>query len=926
MATIYIDDVPYEVEDGQDLLSACLSLGFDVPYFCWHPAMHSVGACRQCAVKQFRDENDKRGKIVMSCMTDALDGTRISIDDPEVKQFRAAVLEFLMINHPHDCPVCDEGGECHLQDMTLMTGHAYRNYRFKKRTWINQYLGPFINQEMNRCIECYRCVRFYGDYAGGRDFGVFGIGMHVFFGRFQEGALENEFSGNLVEICPTGVFTDKTLKKHYTRTWDLQTAPSICVHCGVGCNTIPGERYGTLRRIRNRYNHEVNSYFLCDRGRFGYEFVNSDRRIRSPLLRSGTDASQHRSSPKDTLAYVCDMVRSSSGVIGIGSPRASLESNFALRSLVGPENFYSGLSGGEQELVELIVEILRTGPVPSAALHEVRTSDAVLVLGEDVPNSAPVIALALRQSARESLYSVSDRLKVPRWNDRAVRLAAQFEKAPFYLATPFPTRLDDVAVRTYRAAPDDVARLGFEIGAQLADSAPHVADLPEEVRLFCREIADALMHAARPLVVSGTSCGNRGVIEAAANVARALRESGKSPKLCFTVPECNTMGAGLMAAPSLDAAMHRVRDGTVDTVIVMENDLYQHAGEPALKSFFSAAKQIVVLDHMLNRTVIHADAVLPAGTFAESDGTFINYEGRGQRFFQVMDPVEEIRESWRWLRDVMVSTGKVDPGKWQTLDEVVSSIAEDFPILAGIREAAPDSRFRIEGMKIARQPHRYSGRTSMHADREIHEPETPVDLDAPFSFSMEGYQGRPPSALIPRFWAPQWNSVQSVNKFQAETGGRLVGGDPGRRLIEPATSDTTAYFSAVPSPFRTGESEWLLLPMYEVFGSEELSVSAPGIAERVSKPHLVMSFDDADSLGIREGDSIRVTLGGQDHFLPVRLRAGLPSRVAALPVVPDLAYVDLPAAAVVKHSEGGDKILVATSLMQGRRGRVLGKE
>jgi len=177
MATIYIDGRPYEVKEGQNLLQACLGLGFNVPYFCWHPALNSVGACRQCAVKRFKDEKDARGEIVMACMTPADDGTRISIDDPEAIEFRAAVIEWLMVNHPHDCPVCDEGGECHLQDMTVMTGHNYREYRFTKRTHRNQDLGPFINHEMNRCIQCYRCVRFYHNYAGGRDLNVFGISV-----------------------------------------------------------------------------------------------------------------------------------------------------------------------------------------------------------------------------------------------------------------------------------------------------------------------------------------------------------------------------------------------------------------------------------------------------------------------------------------------------------------------------------------------------------------------------------------------------------------------------------------------------------------------------------------------------------------------------------------------------------------------------
>jgi NADH-quinone oxidoreductase subunit G len=262
VATIYIDDVTYEVEAGDNLLHAALTLKLDLPYFCWHPAMNSVGACRQCAVIQYKDEKDNKGRLVMACMTEITEGARFSIKTQEAEEFRASVIEWLMLNHPHDCPVCDEGGECHLQDMTVMTGHNYRRTRFPKRTYNNQYLGPFINHEMNRCIQCYRCVRFYNDLADGSDFGVFRAHDEVYFGRSQEGVLENEFSGNLVEVCPTGVFTDKSLRRHYTRKWDLQTAPSICINCSIGCNTIPGERYGELRRIRNRYNLNVNGYFL----------------------------------------------------------------------------------------------------------------------------------------------------------------------------------------------------------------------------------------------------------------------------------------------------------------------------------------------------------------------------------------------------------------------------------------------------------------------------------------------------------------------------------------------------------------------------------------------------------------------------------------------------------------------------------------
>ena len=456
MATIFIDNRPHDVHDGVNLLDACLSLGLNLPYFCWHPAMGSVGACRQCAVKQFRDEKDTHGKLVMACMTAAEAGTRISIDDAEAREFRTSVAEWLMVHHPHDCPVCDEGGECHLQDMTVMNGHAYRRYRGTKRTFTNQELGPFVNQEMNRCIQCYRCVRFYRDYAGGRDFDAFFLRDRVFFGRHEDGTLESEFSGNLVEVCPTGVFTDKTLKLHFTRKWDERTAPSVCVHCGIGCNTIPGERYGVLRRIRTRFNGEVNGYFLCDRGRYGYAFVNSDRRLRSPFVRGAPAGTTTR---RIAVERAASFLSAGTRAIGIGSPRASLEANFALRALVGPDRFYSGMAEPEHALVSAILHVLRDGPVRSASLHDVELSDAVLVLGEDVTNTAPMLALALRQSVRRQPMEVAEKLHIPEWDDAAVRTAVQGAKGPLFVASVASTRLDDIATATFHGAPDDLARL-----------------------------------------------------------------------------------------------------------------------------------------------------------------------------------------------------------------------------------------------------------------------------------------------------------------------------------------------------------------------------------------------------------------------------------------------------------------------------------
>jgi len=907
MATIYIDNKPYTVKDGDNLLHACLSLGFDLPYFCWHPAMHSVGACRQCAVKQFRDENDTRGRIVMACMTPAAEGTRISIDDPDARAFRAANIEWLMLNHPHDCPVCDEGGECHLQDMTVMTGHSYRRTRFKKRTHRNQYLGPFINHEMNRCIQCYRCVRFYRDYAGGRDFNVFACHHAVYFGRHKEGVLENEFSGNLVEVCPTGVFTDKTLKQHYVRKWDLQTAPSVCVHCGIGCNIIPGERQGKLVRVLNRFHGEVNGYFLCDRGRYGYDFVNCNERIRMPRLRL-LPGGAHVSVPKgEAFESVAKLLHFGANVIGIGSPRASLEANFALRALVGAENFCVGMSEKDLLLVRLMADILMKGPARSPSLSDIAASDAVFVLGEDLTNNAPMLALALRQSVRQKPMAITKKMHIPEWNDTAVRGALQNEKGPLFLATPCATKLEEVAAQVYHAAPEDIARLGFAVAHELDPEAPAVGGITEHMLSLAHVIAEGLGKAERPLVVSGQGCGSAAVIEAAANIARAFYKKGKPAGLCFAVEECNTLGIGLMGGDSLEQAAAAAREGKADTAIILENDIFRRTEKVFAEKLFTAAGQVIAIDHLKNETTARAGIVLPAATFAETGGTLVSNEGRAQRFFQVFPPDDEVMESWRWLLRMLDMAGRPEAGGWSGLDDITNALCDAFPVFAGVKDAAPQADFRVRERKIPRQPHRYSGRTVLLADISVHEPKPPDDHDSPLSFSMEGYEGIPPSALIPRYWAGGWNSVQALNKFQQEVGGLLRGGDPGRRLIEPGKELQEEYFAKVPGPFLRREGEWLLIPLYHIFGSEELSSRAQAIAECAAVPYIALNASAASVLGAANGGMIWLSLSDSSYHLPVRVRESLPEGVAGVPagIIPHLNGSVLPAWCRLKKGAGG---------------------
>ena len=799
MIRIRIDGKYYEVQPGKNLLETALALGLDIPHFCYHPALGSVGACRLCAVKKFRDDKDVSGRVVMSCMEPVAEGLIVSVRDKDAEDFRAAVIEGLMLNHPHDCPVCDEGGECHLQDMTVMTGHNYRRFDFKKRTYKNQDLGPYIAHEMNRCIQCYRCVRFYRDYAGGKDLNVFGAHDHVYFGRYEDGPLESVFSGNLIEVCPTGVFTDKTLKSHYTRKWDLTNAPSICTHCSVGCNIIVSERYGSVRRIMSRYNGAVNGYFICDRGRFGYEFVNSDDRIRKPKMRVNTDKQEVIDDERldESLQTVLSAKKT---IIGIGSPTASLESNYALSVLVGEGNFYHGISKNEQELTKTVLDFLLKSGVRTPSLKQMEKADAIVVLGENVTDSAPMIALALRQAVRNVPNAEAAVKGIPLWNDSPVRELAQDTRSPLYIATPLNDKLDDISTASLRASYKEIAGLGSAIASSISDSAPVSKLTNDDQQKLADKIAVSLKNSKNPLILSGINCGDGDVIHAAMNVATALLSEGKNVMLSMVLPEVNSMGLAMIPGNSLDDAYALAADEVIDTLIILENDLYARAAAESIDQLFKRSRKIIVLDYLTNKTSLRADIILPASTFAESEGTFINHEGRAQRFYQVLPDTGQVKPSWQWIGDFLKIRENQHTVPWNRYDDIAEATARTLPAFSKLLNYKPDADFRMLNMKMPRQTIRFSGRTAITANISVSEPKLAQDNDSPLAFSMEGRPETPPSSMVPFYWNPGWNSVQAMYHYMDEPDGSLKGGDPGIRLIEPPESFKPIFFKKTSGP------------------------------------------------------------------------------------------------------------------------------
>ena len=606
MPKLIIDNIPVEVPDGTTVLEAAQSVDIPIPHFCWHPALGKAGACRVCAVKML--DGPVKG-VQMSCMLPAQDGMVVSTTDDEAIAMRKSVIEWLMINHPHDCPVCDEGGECQLQDFTIAGGHGIRRYDGRKRTYRNQYLGEFIEHEMNRCIQCYRCARFYQEYAGGTDFGAMGRAAIVYFGRQEDGRLESPFSGNLVDICPTGVFTDKTARFR-ARYWDYDMAPSVCPHCSLGCNTVPMARYRELLKTTARRNDHVNGWFICDRGRFSNACVNAQERPRHALV-DGKQVSLDEA--LDVLATIISEFLELHGpdsLAIVGSPRMDLGGNIMaarLREMLGVGTLCLFSDTDQAELAGKAVSLLTTEN--RASQEDVRSADVVVLVGCDLLDEAPMMALAVRQAWLSGA--------------RAYMVTANPPESPFVKGghdretkpLPFP----------------------FEHVASLADAPLAEANRPVIICGASRaglEALEELQLASTPPFTKGGRGGISQQDETANPPESPFVKGGLQPgsaKLVFILDGPNAFGCAELARRHHGVALSAAVAGKrVKGIISFEADLP-----------FDLPQGIIVLgaaDWRSTGLVARAGVVLPTTAWVEQDGIFINNEGRAQRFNKVMNP------------------------------------------------------------------------------------------------------------------------------------------------------------------------------------------------------------------------------------------------------------------------------------------------
>ncbi len=650
MPKLTIDNRLIEVPEGLNVLEAAEKLGIMIPRFCYHPAMGSIGACRVCAVMFL--EGSVKG-VEMSCMTKVEDGMVVSTTHPEAMDFRKYVIEWLMLNHPLDCPVCDEGGHCLLQDETVSGGHGIRRYLGPKRTYHDQYLGVFVQHEMNRCIQCWRCRRFYQDYAGYRDLGAMQIGNRTYFGRYKSGDLESPFAGNLIDICPTGVYTDKP-SRFKGRRWNFERAPSLCLHCSLGCNTVTSARYREIMRLEARLNEAVNGYFICDRGRYGFSYANHPER---PRRARRDDQEVPWDEAIQAAAAELVKIRESYGpeaVVWVGGTRSSLETQGALKLFCRTHGWRDPQFFWDPALERKVKAALaRLDSRLAVSMRELDAADFIVVVGADPVNEAPMLALALRQAALRGA-------RVVVLDPRPVFLSCEFEALPVHPGL-LETALG-VLVKGALSA-DQAAGLGNK-ARQFYDALPDRYPGDPAVASRLMELTKGLGQSRKPVVVCGTDIVRETTPAVAMDLTLLLQNAGKGAGLFYLFPGANAFGAGLISAPensgssgeapaarwpwgpaapgeplgpgqaalSAEAILEGIEQGQIKALALVENDPFWAFYDAArLAGALEKLELLIVLDYVPSPMVKRVQVVLPTvPVFERTAGSYVNQEGRVQ--------------------------------------------------------------------------------------------------------------------------------------------------------------------------------------------------------------------------------------------------------------------------------------------------------
>ena len=638
LLNIEINGTALQARKGQMIIQAADAAGITIPRFCFHEKLSVAANCRMCLV-----EVEKMPKAVPACATPLADGMKVFTKSPKALQSQRAVMEFLLINHPLDCPICDEGGECDLQDTALGFGKVESRYSEAKRVVDDKDIGPLIQTEMTRCIHCTRCVRFGEEIAGIKELGATGRGEFMRIGTYIERAVGSELSGNVVDLCPVGALTNKPYR-FTARAWELARRPGVAPHDCVGSNLEINVANGAVKRFLPRTNEAVNEMWLSDRDRYSYLGLNSPDRARQPLLRKG-DA-WHEVSWQEALAAAAEGLQA---VIKEYGPAQ-------LGALLAPT-----LTTEELYLAQKLARALGSDNVD----HRLRQADFSADVAAPLHPSLPAIA-GLEQVPAFLLIGSNLRKDQPLLNTRLRKAVVKHGAAGYALASydcDFNYPLRGRAVASPAAMVGELAGIAVALLDGAAVPAAWSARLAGvSATPWQREVANALKQQPGALVLLGDQAVASPFYGALRALAALIAELARGT-LAETSPGGNGAGAWLAGAvPHRRAGGGHLEQPGLPAQAMLDQHLrgYLLAGfEPefdcadpaAVLGAFDAAQCVVVLTPFVTDAMRgYADVILPMAAFTETGGTFVNGEGRWQSFDGALKPAGEARPGWKILR------------------------------------------------------------------------------------------------------------------------------------------------------------------------------------------------------------------------------------------------------------------------------------
>jgi len=623
MPKLTIDGQEIEVPAGSTVLQACEAAGREIPVFCFHPRLHIAGNCRMCLV-----EMEKSPKPIASCAMPAADGMVIRTDTPQVHKARKGVLELLLINHPLDCPICDQGGECDLQDITLFYGPDSSRFAENKRPVPDKYLGPLISTHMTRCIHCTRCIRFLDEIAGVEELGACDRGEHMEITTWVESALTSELSGNIIDLCPVGALNSKPYE-YRARTWELKKTESIDVMDAVGSNIRIDSRGSEVMRILPRLHEDINEEWISDKTRFVYDGLKK-RRLDVPFVKR--DGKLATATWREAFTAIRDQLAGVAGerigfVIGDQVDCETMVLVKDLAAALGSPHVDCRQDGTK------LTAGARGSYLFNTTIAGIEDADACLLIGTNPRHEAPLVNARLRKRYRQGGF------KVGRVGE------------PFDLTYPVT-----------------------EIGA----GGPTLQELLEQKHSF----AEVLAKAERPMLILGQGplCRPDGaaILARAGELAERFGMVGEAWNgfnvLHTAAARVGGLELGLVPGEGgLDVA-GMLQPGALDVLFLIGADEIDATG---LQGTF-----VVYQGTHGDRGVHAADVILPGAAYTEKHGTWVNTEGRPQRGKLAVFPPGEAKEDWRILRALSEAVGKTVP--LNTLGEVRRRMGEMAPDLANV--------------------------------------------------------------------------------------------------------------------------------------------------------------------------------------------------------------------------------------------------